>query len=238
MHGFPFPHKERSRSFKITFLESVKLKVVYDPEMEDYAKFKDFFEGYTSLSLDKDRYETKKISSLRIVAEDGVTTLKFAKNFVEFSISGHSYTGFETNYKTFLEKLSLFLSSINSSASEISIEKINIWPMDIESGITDIKEVKDVIFSEEVQGIACDGNGIGIKEFKDSQNKVALLLKYGVLEQKDSELVLILDTKCVNLEEIQANKLLPEMGNLNQLLYDAYNWAVTEEVLDAMENPR
>jgi len=60
---------------------------------------------------------------LRIKGDEGVATLKFAKNFVEFSINGQAYIGFETNYRDFLSKFSSFLKSIESDASEISIEK-------------------------------------------------------------------------------------------------------------------
>lgn len=235
MSTYPFPHIERSGSYKITFLESVKLHVAYECDKENYANFKKFFEDFTCLSLDEKRYETKKISAMRLTGDNGAFTLKFAKSSIDFSINGQAYVGFESNFEVFLRKFSSFLEAIGSDAKEISIEKINLWPMCLDGIEVNINEFKDLVFSKEIRDIRCDDTGIGIKESKDPENGWALLLKYGVAERSDSVLTLILDTKCIKTVNVLPPYLIEEMSNLNQILYDVYHWSVTQDVINVMK---
>jgi len=113
--------------------------------------------------------------------------------------------------------------------------------MSIEEKIPDIKKLKNIIFSKELQeDIPCGDNKIAFKEYPDTGGSGSLLLKYGTLAESAeslSSIRLILDTKCVKAGNIPAADLFDNMCRINQTLYDAYHWAVTRNVIEAMKAP-
>lgn len=239
MSKFPFQHIERpDKAYRITFLESVSLQISYDSSKETFEKFKAFFEDYTGgLVIDNNRYTEKKISSLRIKSDGGLVSLKFARDFVDFTVDGSRYIRFDEIFKPFLASFSRFLESIESIVKELSLEKVNIWPVSPEQN-KNLAQIVDAIFSKEIQTeIPLEFGKMSSRLYESSDDESVILIKYGLMAEKDSEEYpkLVLDTKCVTVNAFESCLLEKNASYNNQNLYDAYRWAVTEKVIKAMD---
>lgn len=233
---YPFKHIDHdTKKFKVTFLSMVTLQVYFDGAKGNYDIFRNFIYSYTGLQLSKERYEMMEMSSLRLKASDGALTMKFAKGFVEFSVNGNIYTSFEYNFGSFINELKKYLNDINANADSISIEKINLWSVDKDS----IYQAINAIFSRNLQEmIPLSDHSLIAKEFIDNDNvrdidNSKLLIKYGSFSEGEN-LNLILDTVCSSCQLVIPSNLHHVATNLNQRLYDAYNWCVTDSVMEAM----
>ena len=234
--SYPFKHIDRdTEKFKVTFLSMVTLQIYYDGAKGDYDMFRKFIFKYTGLQLSKERYDMMEMSSLRLKASNGGLTMKFTKGFIEFSINGNIYVSFENHFGNFIRELETYLADINSNADSISIEKINLWSIDKNS----LHQAKDAIFSKDLQEmIPLSGHSLVAKEFIDDDNlrnidNSKMLVKYGSFCEGEN-VNLILDTICSSCQLVIPNNLYSVAANLNQKLFDAYNWCVTDSVIDAM----
>lgn len=235
--SYPFKHIDRNtEKFQVTFLSMVTLQIYYDGTKGDYDMFSKFILKYTGLKLSRERYEMMEMSSLRLKASNGGLTMKFTKGFVEFSINGNIYISFEDNFGSFIKELETYLTDINANADSISIEKINLWSIDKNS----LHQAKDAIFSKDLQEmIPLSDNPLIAKEFIDDNNprnvdNSKMLIKYGFFGEGEN-VNLILDTVCSSSQLVIPNNLYSVATNLNQQLYDAYNWCVTDSVIEAMK---
>lgn len=232
----PFPHIERpDEAYLMTFLESVSLQITYNPARETFEIFKKFFDGYTKmLALGETRYEEKKLSSLRIKSDKGLVSLKFAKDFVDFTIDGSVYGRFEKMYGDFLTAFSDFLDSIGSDVVEMSIDKVNLWPMLSDSDDNINQAVNAVLTNELLTSIPMKSNEMASDVSKVED--VDVLVKWGLMKEVDAQdSCIVLDTKSVSQRPFKASELYERANHQNQILYDVFRWAVTDDVIKAMQ---
>ncbi len=232
----PFPHIERpDEAYLMTFLESVSLQITYNSAHETFEIFKKFFDGYTGmLALDENRYKEKKLSSLRIKSDNGLVSLKFAKDFVDFTIDGSVYVRFEEMYGDFLKAFSDFLESIGSDVVEMSIDKVNLWPMLSDSDDNINRAVNAVFKADMLTAIPMKSNEMASDVA--SVQDVDVLVKWGLMKEGDAQdSCIFLDTKSVSRYPFKASELYERANHQNQILYDVFRWAVTDDVIKAMQ---
>lgn len=239
MCAFPFEISKNRTTYKVTFLQSVFLKMEYDPRKETSSKFAHFFKDTFGIDIDVRQYNVKNTDAIRLRAANGSLRFKISNDTIEFIISGESYINFEKSLRPYIEKIANYLSDIQSSINNLSIEKINIWPL-INGNVDDPDDFINVIISSNLRDTQENNKKeISFIEYSDPQFQDSLLIRFGYIpftaQRKEQPSRIILDTLCKHDSVISPENLIPAAIRLNDILYSAYHWSVTENVIKSMK---
>lgn len=233
--SIPFPIVEHKR-YNLTFLSSVKLVVAYRGENENFEGFRDFFKSFFKIDVTKQQYDIKNADALRIRSSESEEKYKFSRNFAEVIIDGNSYIDFETSLRPFASALQGFLMSISAVVLNLKLEKVNLWPAPSKDGFSRDQLMKAIFSDNILSNTSENDDALHIKEFNltKSDMGVSVVVKYGVVSDPDSSTV-ILDTICDQAVGTVADEVVKTLLKMNQLLFDAYHWAVNDEVIEVMD---
>lgn len=241
MSCYPFKITDRHKTYKITFLQSVIIKMEYDSSNETFQKFSDFFSDVFKLPLTEQEFNLKNTDAIRLRSENKAYRVKFSKNCIEFVINGDAYVNFNTSALPFIRQFSDYLEITNSVVTDISIEKIDIWPL-ANGEIPSPSEFLNTVISENLRNSSEHiSDDEAIVEYRDSDNGESLLIRFCFIPFKaDIEGQpprIVLDTLCSHENEsIEPSLLAGIAKRLNDILYDAYHWSVTDEVVEIMNS--
>lgn len=231
MMSYPFPHITHKR-YQLTFLESVKLMMVYDGQNDMYDAFKAFFEEFFKISITPKQFDIKNADALRLRDSKSEERFKFSRNVVEVIIDGESYINFDTSLMPFISSFQDYLQKIGGDVHNLTIEKINLWPA--QDAKATQNDLMNVIFSKNLLQHPSDSEGeMKVCEFKVGDSITSIVIRYGVIAKEDSR-TLILDTVCNKSAKVRAEDIIPIAREMNQFLFDTYHWSVTPEVIKAM----
>lgn len=239
MSYYPFSLNFTHETYKVTFLQTVSIEIKYNDEHETFEAFHDLLKGCFGIDLPEERYSVKSATSLRLRKDDNLQRIKFAPGYVEYVVSGQGYKNFQSSIQPFLRCMVSFFKAIDTSATDLIIEKINIWPVANDVAV-DEKKFTDIIFSKELLEYEKMTDGpISWFEITDTENYNTLIVKHGFLSEgqdaTSSPQRLILDTAIQHSEPIPSDKLCSVADELNHILHGAYLWSVTQDVKDAMQ---
>lgn len=240
MRCYPFKITDNHKTYKVTFLQSVILKMEYDYSNESFEKFAQFFNEVFKLQLIEQQFNVKNTDAIRLRSDNHAYRVKFSKNTIEFIINGDSYVNYEKSLLPFINKVSKYLEQIKGNILNISIEKIDIWPL-AKGKIDSPEDFINTIISENLRNAPDLVSGDeAFVEYTDKDSGDSLLIRFGFIpfveEQNDQPARIVLDTLCNHDNDSIAPSVLSGITKrLNDILYDAYHWSVTEDVIDIMD---
>lgn len=240
MSCYPFEITDSHKTYKVTFLQSVILKIDYDSSNESFDLFARFFDDAFQLQLIEQQFNVKNTDAIRLRSDNHAYRVKFSRNTIELIINGDSYVNYKTSLLPFVNKVSGYLEKIKGNILNVSIEKIDIWPL----AKGEIESPEDFINTV----ISCDlrnapdlvpGDNAFV-EYTDKESGDSLLIRFGFIpfikEQNDQPARIVLDTLCNHDNGSVEPSLLPEITKrLNDVLYDAYHWCVSKDVIEIMD---
>lgn len=239
MNPIPFQHYSHHHTYGLTFLESVVIKLRYDGGNGSYDSFKRFVEGSFGAKVSIERYNLINVDPVRLKNADRSVIIKLLSGGMEICISGGGYRNYNESARPVLSLFERYLMEIGASVTQLSVEMIDVWPFTVDR-VVDIKAAAKVFFSSSILKEIGYDNLLEIpgKEFKDEKNNDLVIVKYGFIrgEQDNPHQPdrLILDSIALHDDGFLPSSLTQIAKRLNDLLYDAFHWAVSQEVLNVM----
>lgn len=242
MNPYPFKIPSEHKTFNVTFLQSVILKIEYDYSKESYNEFADFFRKSFNLNLSENQFNLKDTDAIRIVSKNKEYRVKFSKSLVELVLAGDTYTNFDSSLAPFISNFASYVDSLDGKVLSISINKIDIWPSQ-ELTDSNLKTFTEAILSHNLlisPFINREEGGFFLK-FNDDENNDVLLIREAFFpytdENPDLYARLVLDSMVKHEEPcVAANELSAIARRLNDVLYSAFIWCVSAEVIKIMES--
>ncbi|MCM1143039.1 MAG: hypothetical protein NC453_31115 [Muribaculum sp.] len=132
-------------------------------------------------------------------------------------------------------------STLASGCRMLEMKYVDLWTVPSDN-LSDqqIALLKDALFSSQLKEKAePEDKTISIAEFKDGNTR--LRIKYGSSSNSSAgNRGIALESRCIveSESEIKNDRILAIAEKVNGNLYDAFIWAVSPEVLNAMRNPQ
>lgn len=242
MSAYPFPHIECHKSYEITFLESVIAKLTFNGEGGSYDILSRYLDRSFGAEISKEKYDLLNADPIRLSNGQRSMAVKIYRNAIELFISGKAYTNFQESVAQYIISFAGYLTDIGSVVNQLSLEMIDVWPFQNNVPI-DMSIAIPAFFSEGfIRRIGFNPNAFSSKEFRDDSSGDFVVVKYGcVNEQPDNPSRpkrLILDTMALTESTLEPEQLLDAASRLNNALYDVFHWAVSDNVIKAMINPK
>lgn len=209
-----------------------------DNSFADYSKA--FF------GLDKSGTLSKAISISR---KDNAQSFLFAYDHAEIFMNGQRYEGFSDTAIPMIFKMRKFFNDVVcvEKIKSASIRKINVWNIK-KNGKDEInpQEVMKLILSQSLLSELSDDNlndeeraipNFLKSEWKEDQRlitiRTALIPPAGA---KDEFYHLLLDTQALEIptDGYTVDEVSGKLLDLNSIMFYAYHWSVSEEVLNVM----
>lgn len=243
---YPFVNKDY-RIYPITFLQNVIVECYYTSSgkvnEEKRNKLLGFFKESFNITLPQDALTLP----VAIVAKGHAVNMSFGFDAFKLRVGVKEYKGFNT-FNSLLEGGLDFLNILQvPMINSLKIKKINIWPYEIPEGRNTGKDIllqkifsKDLLsgsklnFSQNENLTQWMNEKVFSPEELDGIN--SLSLKYGFLSgEKSNKGSIILDSVIEHKEIVELSKVNQVLIDVNQVLFDAYNWSVNPKIIEFME---
>lgn len=121
----------------------------------------------------------------------------------------------------------------------LELKYVDVWPLTKERNLQEskIKELEDAIFSLDFRTQTKETE----KNFRGKrweENDIILSMQYGyyISEDDTQNSGIALESKCLcSKDNIEINKIVPTVSEMNTIVYNAFIWAVTPRILQAMQ---
>lgn len=247
--GFPFekiPHKV----YKSSTLQNVLVTFWYDSLQNE--EFNDaFYERLDAFTMGKFGLHVKlkfPDSVLQILNNKNKTRLVFGRDKVYVIMDCDGYVSFDDSAFPQAYHLKDFLKDVmlKKEAIRMSIRKINIWSVDASMDeIVDEAKIRRQIFSNAF--LTCtDTAEMNVQEkqkmmdkfyWNDKDQTVRLQTAFIPVDEKSKIFNMVMDTEAVaeQARGISLSEMPNVLRDLNDTMFDAFNWAVNEEIIKKME---
>lgn len=227
MRTYPFTHITGHRTYEITFLESVIIKLGFDGEKNDYVHFRDFISNEFGIEISAERYDVLGADPLRLSDSSKSLKIKFGRDTIQLVISGNSYRNFQETASSLMNSFSRYLCEIGSTTKQLSMEMIDVWPFQKNMTI-DPEKVMPAFFSKGlISEMKSTSGELVSKEFKNDESGDTVVVKYGCIMQATDNPSqpsrLILDCIAIAQSPFEPQLLLDAATRLNDTLYDAFH---------------
>lgn len=240
--AFPFTLTSKKEIFKGTFINEVSFKLYLpaEKEMVSYDKSSKLFKKLFGLNFDEFEYKRLISTRVRVGNSTDSVVFEFSTKFIKITINQSEYESFSTSLLPLIEKLSEAYSDWFDYCDKIELKYIDVWPMaDIEN-IDDSKMIlmENALFSYDMRSKSkvTDNN---FKYLQLDDVDFTLDLQYGnfITEEESQNSGIALQTKCSSKSKKLKCGDIPKFSkNQNKILYNAFLWAVTPDVLNAMRS--
>lgn len=245
MEKYPFIHQEH-QTYKNTFLQNVMISIRFAEKEDDFfdrnfeTKLCDYLK--TMFGFDKG---LKKVDFVKqgftLTSKSSDVMLSFQNGLIEAKIGCNSYTGFINAFSPFFTRFKFFLKNVMDTCEldHIKERKVNIWQFENKDKI-DYKQVAQMVFSRNLNSkesnsdIDSETESLIKKkirwefDYKDKSYKA--LVRTGFLNVKENFYHLVLDSIVVKDDKtIKVDDMDEEYIKINDILFDAYHWAVSEQ---------
>lgn len=240
MNPYPFQtDKQNKHTYKVTFLESVVVRVEYSDIHETADVFSKFMEQEFGIEMDQARFTLKNNDCYTIKDSASSKKIKFSKRLIEIRMDGADYVNFRQSILPEFEKVKDYLAGINSEAGYMAIEMIDIWPTQV-GGKIDEETFRRVVFSKELlSGSITLKEDLSFADFINQEQNDILTIRHGFIPYDDKFIDqparLVLDTICRHEGALKPSELISTAVRLNDVLYAAYHWSVTDDVIKVMK---
>lgn len=239
----PIIEKEH-RVFGKTFLGHVIVQIHHDAKFaaDDFIICKSFFEDNYGLVLDDELYTLLEYKTLRFSDNTKNFNVKMSEGFIQISMDGNVYLSFRDSLLTHVMNFTGLIHSLGFKIKKFSIEKINVFPAELQSRESHVDAIKDIFSSNLLEMLPEEYNpDIYKKGFKVDEARFngVLFLSFGWMRDKEAPLkfAIILDSEaiCENNDGIPSDDIDNLLTNMNQSLFDLYHWSVSDKVIKMMQ---
>lgn len=236
--------KKEHKVFGKTFLGHVIVQIHHDAKFtaENFMICKSFFEDKYGLVLDDELYALLEYKTLRFSDSTKNLNVKMSDGFIQISMDGNVYVSFRDSLLAHVMNFAGLIDKLGCKIKKISIEKINVFPTELQSEESHVEAIKDIFSINLLETLPqeCDPNVYkkGIKVDGDGFDGV-LFLSFGWMRDNDEPLkfAIILDSEaiCENNDGITFREIDKVLSNMNQSLFDLYHWSVSDMVIEMMQ---
>lgn len=250
MEAYPFKHIEHV-NYKNTFLQNVIVGVLFKEKNDSF--FGDAFQKDLCAYL-KNMFNVEESSEHIDFKTQGFTltnqvqdvSISFRNGILEAKVGCNSYSGFVSAFSSIFVQFKLFLKNVMKieKVDEICERKVNIWQFESKDKLS-YGDVAKNVFSNALN--AHDTN-IAIEpkmddiiqkeitwEFSKEKQNYMVLLRTAFLNKKEGFFHLILDSEIhKKVTATTVDGLDEDFVSINDILFDAYHWAVSPKVIELM----
>ncbi len=249
---YPFKNIEH-RIYKNTFLQNTLVEMQYESiksrlsAKEVFCDFQSF--ASKNLGIDDIKEDEGLTEKGIIISSDEIDTKFYIyDNKLIIKIGRKNYSSFQESVIPYIKIAEDFLQSVAKLEviNSLEIRKINIWPYNILDQNTLTETLMSKIFSKELlengnfKSQSPENRNVTqwMKEKIFNWEDILLKLKYGFIakdEQHDKERI-ILDSTAESSHKatIDNGEMRALLEKLNTILFDAYHWSVTDEIIQIM----
>lgn len=238
---FPFNLRQDKIKFKYTFLNEVALKIGLPESMDkiSFEKMKRFFRRLFNLDIEDIHNESILNTRLKVKNQDNGIIFEFSKSTIKVSIEQNNFNTFSESMLPLLKKLLEAYKEWFPVCKDLELKYVDIWPLTNERNLEEskIKELEDAIFSPDIRTLSLEKEK-NFKRYQHKDNGFNLSMQYGyyISEDETQNSGIALESRCeYSKENIPINKVVDIASKLNNILYNAFIWAVTPQILKAMQ---
>lgn len=244
--AYPFTFQEQHKVYKNTFLQDTYAEIHFDSMTES-----EWGDGtHLQVYLNKYFHIDSKVAwgdmakGFSLANKDTDVTLHFSNQVVSVRVGRKCYQSFATSVMPHVFLLKSYAREVllRNEVRLLAVRKINLWPYSE-------KETKNQLGSEEIlqtllsnklreqqaeKRRTADGQVLETIAFQERET--SLTIGYGIVEDGDNP-VAVLDSMAES-EQTQPtglNDVETKLDELNNILYSAYHWCVSDKVLQWME---
>ena len=245
---YPFKKIEHC-IYRNTFLQ----ETIIEFEFEDISKnnnsnlvsehFNSFVKSSFGIELSDSNLD---LSNRHIVisSQDTATKYVFENNKIQLRIGSKVYKSFNDSVIPNIKKIEDFFDKVlpNKQIYHSSLRKINLLPIQNIPEGTSLKIILDKIFSKELlveenQNLQNDDINTLVKWEKEKNFRwkdYDIIIRYGFKNQQidDKDCILLLDIEVRNSTASNINDV--PLKEYNDIIFDAYHWAINASVLQLM----
>lgn len=252
MAEYPFKQIEHV-NYKNTFLQNVMVGISFN-EKDD-----SFFDETFSKNLcaylknmfniekggDQIDFKTKGFT---LTSEVHDVAMSFQNGRLEAKIGCKSYSGFVSAFSSVFVQFKLFLKNVLDveSVEELHERKVNIWQFESKDPLR-YEDVAPNVFSHELNGhetnLAIEPKVEDVIQkkifwdFSKGEQQCRTILRTAFLNKKEGFYHLILDSEVKEgKKKILVDDIDEDFVSINDVLFDAYHWAVSPKVIELMNN--
>ena len=242
--AFPFPHISNKEKFEYTFLNEVALKVFPYKELSEVnmGSIQTFFKQLFNLDFRDVHRRSMLDSRLKVGNHNSGVMFEFSKDSIQISIAQDYYNDFKLSMLPILKNFVEAYTHWFDSCKGIQLKFVDVWPLAEENHIDDdlLMTLEEAIFSSRLRNMAekIDEN---FKGFNAENDRLSVKMKFGyyISQNASQSSGVALESRC---ELIKPNLAVGEIcgvaSEMNDVLYDAFIWAVTTDITDAMKTPK
>jgi|GluameStandDraft_1065615.scaffolds.fasta_scaffold15300_5 hypothetical protein len=243
----PYPLEEH-RTFKRTFLQQTEVTLRFTPVIND-VDFRNRMLPYlkTVFNLDLTGKVDAEANHAEINSDNEQKKFVFDLNQAKFIIGPSSYNTFKETAIPMVGMLVRFIADVAEveAIDELSVVKINIWPIKSEDAFSSFTNMIRYTFKEscvsDMLSYKFDDNPKPVRLSKTSDTTIAesvgldAVLSAEVVSKEKVNLGLALNASARN---IGINDILSDAITLNDIIYRGFIESVSENIIDFMSREK
>lgn len=252
MADYPFKHIEHV-NYKNTFLQNVMVGISFKDKSDSFfdetfrKKLCAYLKNMFNVENGGEQIDFKTMG-FTLTNEVNDVAMSFQNGRLEAKIGCKSYSGFVSAFSSVFVQFKLFLKNVLDveSVEELHERKVNIWQFESKDPLR-YEDVAPNVFSPELNELETNltidpkvEDVIRKKIFWDfsiSEQQYRTILKTAFLNKKEGFYHLILDSEVMEKKkQILVDDLDEDFVSINDVLFDAYHWAVSPKVIELMNN--
>ena len=239
--NIPFPHIENKVTYTKTFLAETSVKMFFAESSFTEEVAKRLFRDSFGIELSAENYKQLTLTKLKISDKDNGVYISFAKESIKIRVDQAHYSNFKLSMEPILTNLVKGLPS-GFEFSGLKVKKINVWPVISPPDSKNIKSrdewfvLKRSVLSSEFGEKNKISELESLAEFYNPPYGKVRLNSFLVIPDNEEMVGGIMLISNYNLfVDIKASGIISETERMNNVLYDAYHWAVSQNVIDSMK---
>lgn len=243
----PYPLEEH-RTFKRTFLQQTEVILKFTPAISD-VDFRTRMLPYLKevFNLDLTDKTDQEANHAEINSDNEQMRFVFDLNQAKFIIGPNSYNTFTQTAIPLIVMLVRFIGDVAKvdTIEELSIVKINIWPIKAEDAFSSFSSMIRYTFKEhcvsDMLSYKFDDNPKPIRLSKTSNTTITdgveldAILSAEVVSKEKVNLGLVLNATAKN---IGVNDILSDSITLNDIIYRGFIETVSDNIMDFMSREK
>lgn len=238
------------RQYETTFLASVIVGMDFPP-VQNTASCKDKWEKFALALFSIEPLDGIFERTIVINRNDNKLGFIFEKNRVQVRISGDGYQNYADSVIPHAYKLKEFVTEVAGAqfSSRLGIRKIDVFQIETdESNLVDEEAIRNHFFSPTYCGLEEGMTELdeeekkiqGMKKHQWTDDNYKLTIRSAFVKVPNTKnryrLILDIDEQCTPLDGVNLDKLDETLKEMNNDLFNAFVWCVSDNVINIMKN--
>lgn len=247
---YPFKNIEH-HIYKNTFLQNTLVEMQYESiksrlsTKDVFRDFQSFASEFLGIKVEEDEGLTE--GGVVISSKEAATDFYITDKQLIIKVGRTNYKTFQESVIPYTEIAEEFIKSVArlEEIKFLGIRKINIWPYSNTSNKRTLTEAlmgkifsKDLLAGGNFKSQAPENQNITqwMKEKTFDWEDIYLKIQYGFVAKDEQQERIILDStaeisRLIKIDSSQAKEVYKK---LNAMLFDAYHWSITNEIIQMM----